>query len=64
MPGIGLPLCPAFQNLLSSFHFGHKGQQGHVPRALNRYGQSPLVLGAYTRLAAWANFAAITHKPA
>jgi len=44
--------------------FGYEGQQGHVPRAFNRYRQLPLVLGTYTRLAARADFAAIAHKPA
>jgi len=45
-------------------NFGYKGQQGHVPCAFNRYGQLPLMLGAHARLAARANLAAITHKPA
>jgi len=50
--------------ILSFLQFGDEGQQGHVPRAFDRYGQLPLVLGAHARLAARANLAAIAHKPA
>jgi hypothetical protein len=44
--------------------FHRKWQQGHMPGALNGYGQSALMLGACSGLATRANVAAIIDKTA
>ena len=57
-------LCPACYHTYLLLNFCYKGQQCHVPGALDRHSQLPLVFRAHPCLAAGANLAAVADKSA